>query len=300
MKLYTRYYKVAGITIEVNSAFPITRNTFHPKFRPFEVEGSGEENVRIYHHFDLPEDDKGQAGKIEIYKKNQWQIFKTKNSWIYNYTSLSPDDLKTDVVGIMNNDYTSIHIYTKDFTRERYQNAASPALTLFNTDQMIFTKLLSDRNGVMIHSNGFNINEKGIILAGISGSGKSTLSRMLKGEGHEILCDDRIFIRKMDQEFRIFGNWCYGSNPDVSSSSAPLKGFFFLKKGLNNRIVEIKDKNEISSKLMQVIVKPLLDVYGWEKHFITINELRKEHRFYQIEFDLSGRICNIINRFLLK
>jgi len=293
-----KFYKVAGITIQVTSAYPISENTFHPKFKQFEVPGPGSDNVMIYHHFNLPKSvDTIEAGGKEIYHKNQWQIFKTDETWIYRYTSLSPENLVENAIGIMSNDYRSIHIYTENLSREKYSRAGFAALTLFNTDQMIFTKLLSDRNGVMIHSNGFNINGNGVLLAGVSGSGKSTLTAMLKKQGHEILCDDRMFVRKIEDEFCIFGNWCYGSHPDVSSSSAPLKGFLFLKKATQNRIKEITQPDRIAAHLLKVIVKPLLDVDGWEKYFATIEELRKKTRFFQIEFDLSGNICDVLNRF---
>lgn len=295
----SRFYSVAGITIEVKSDYTITDSTFHPKFKTFKVDGRGQDNVIIYHHFNLPKAIEDQSGATEIYRKNQWQIFKKDDSWIYKYTDASLDDFITTIFGVMNKDYTSIQIYTNDITREQYQNGLFPGLTLFNTDQMIFTKLLSDRSGIMIHSNGFDINGRGILLAGVSGSGKSTLSRMLKEQGYEILCDDRMFVRQTNEKFYIYGNWCYGSHPDVSSSSAPLKGFFFLEKSNHNRIVEIKDKNEISARLLQVIVKPLLDVDGWEKHFTMINQLRKKSRFFEIEFDLSGQICDDISKFLL-
>lgn len=298
MKNFVKFYTVAGISIQVRSEYPISEHTFHPKFKRFEVPGPGQDNVVIYHHFNLPESvDTIKAGGKEIYHKNQWQIFKTDNSWIYKYTSLSSENLVDNAIGIMSNDYRSIHIYTENISCENYSRAGFGALTLFNTDQMIFAKLLSDRNGVMIHSNGFNINGHGVLLAGISGSGKSTLSTMLKKQGHEILCDDRMFVRKIENEFWIFGNWCYGSHPDVSASKAPLKGFLFLEKATQNRINEITHPDQIAQRVLKVIVKPLLDVDGWKKYFTTIEELRSQVRFFKIEFDLSGNICDVLNQF---
>ena len=295
---FRKFYKVAGTTIQVISEYPISENTFHPKFKTFEVKGPGSDTVTIYHHFNLPElDKKIQTNKNKIYHKDQWQIFKTDMSWNYYYTSLSREDFVQKALGVMNNDYRSIHIYTKDLTRKKYSKGRFNALTLFNTDQMIFAKLLSDRNGVMIHSNGFDLNGNGILLAGVSGSGKSTLSGMLKKQGHKILCDDRMFIRKIESEFWIFGNWCYGSHPDVSSSSAPLKGFLFLEKGIKNHIKQIKQPSMIASLLLKVIVKPLLDVNGWKKYFSTIETLSKKARFFRLEFDLSGDICDVLNTF---
>lgn len=292
-----KYYKVAGITLRLISDYSISENTFHPKFKLFEIPMPGVDMITIRHHFQFPEfDEKRTKKQVEVYKKAPFHIFKSKDSWTYQYTSIFTDDIVTSAIGEMNNDYSSIDIYTEGLTQKDYSQASFNALTLFNTDQMIFAKFLCDRNGLMVHSNGFNINGNGILLSGISGSGKSTLSGMLKKQNHKILCDDRMFIRKMGEEFWIFGNWCYGSHPDFSNSAAPLKGLLFLEKGTENQINEIKEKKEIAARLSQVLVRPLLDLDGWQKYFITVEELIKRVRFFRIEFDLSGTICNPINK----
>lgn len=290
-----KFFETAGITFEVRSDYPILEGTFHPKFRRFEVPGKGEDTIRIYHHFHPPGREAFPLEKVEIYKKDPWRIFRSPQSWIYRYTSIFPGDLVKSVSGIMDSSYTNIHIYAPDLEPEKYGCGNFSALTLFNTDQMIFAKLLSDRHGLMVHANGFRINGNGLLLAGISGSGKSTLSAMLKQKGHEILCDDRMLIRKMDDRFQIFGNWCYGSHPDVSPGKAPLQCVAFLKKGKDNRLNRLTRQADIVLRLMQVLVKPLLEVAGWEKYLKTLAELQKTVSFYEIEFDLSGRICEVLS-----
>ena len=289
---------VADITIQLNSDYPVSDNTFHPKFKQFEVPSPGIDKASIHHHFKPPcLTNDSKKNYTEIYKKSPFHIFKSENTWIFYYTSLSSDDLVKNAIAIMNNDFTSTHIYTVDLTRKKYSMGSFPALTLLNTDQMLFAKLLCDRHGVMIHSNGSVINGKGVLLAGISGSGKSTLSGMLKKHNHDILCDDRMFVRKQGGSFWIYGNWCYGSHPDASPGSAPLDAFVFLEKGSQNDIHEIKNKKYILPRLLQVLVKPLLDADGWQNYFSTIENLMDTIPFYQIEFDLSGKIGDKINSF---
>jgi hypothetical protein len=291
-----KYFKVADITVQVQSDYPIGKNTFHSKFERFEVFKKNKDSITIFHHVRPVAEKRIKPERAkEVYKKNQWQIFKDDCTWFYHYNSIFPGDPVDNVVGIMNRDYSEIHIYPENMSKQAYAQGRFPALTLFNTDQMIFAKLLSDRKGLVIHSNGFNINGNGVLIAGVSGSGKSTLSGMLKKLGHEILCDDRMFVRSIDGRFHIFGNWCYGSHPDVSPSQAPLSGVIFLKKGGRNRIKEITDQKAIVSKLMPVIVKPMLDVEGWGKYLSTFGWLKKSACFYEIEFDLSGKAGDIIS-----
>ena len=293
---YTKYFQAAEISLEVRSEYPISEKTFHPKFKAFQISPNGKDRVTITHHFRSHKYRHPREDWTRVYHKNQWQIYRSEQEWIYHYSSMWPKDLVRSSTGVMNKDYSSIRIYPDNLKPEEYARGQFTALTLFNTDQMIFAKLLSDRKGLMVHANGFSINGNGILLAGISGSGKSTLSKMLKSHGHKILCDDRMFIRKINDRFKIFGNWCYGSHPHASPGKAPLQGFCFLRKGDKNRIVQLSRQKDIVPRLMQVVVKPLLDVHGWEKYLKILAQLKKSIPFYEIEFDLSGHICNKFER----
>ena len=92
MKTYTKYYKVAGITVQVNSNYPISEKTFHPKFKLFETDGLGNDNIILNHHFYLPDNlDSSCSTKTKINNKNQWHIIQTLDSWIYNYTHVLYD-----------------------------------------------------------------------------------------------------------------------------------------------------------------------------------------------------------------
>ncbi len=290
-----RFYKAAGITFQVTSQYPISDITFHPKFRHFETDRPGQDLVKINHFLNQPPpDNKICLDKTKVYAKDQWQIFKSDMGWILEYTTLFPDAFVKKAVAVINHDFSLIDVYVENLSKENYSHGGFPALTLFNTDQMVFAKLLNDRDGLMIHSNGFIINGNGLIFAGVSGAGKSTLSRMLKAKGYEILCDDRMMLRQENGKFNIYGNWCYGSHPDVSASWAPLKKFCFLEKARKNAITEIEDQKDIASSLLKVVVKPLLDKEGWKKHFKVIGALQKNVRFYRVAFDLSGSIADIL------
>ncbi len=53
--------------------------------------------------------------------------------------------------------------------------------------------------------------------------------KILRNKG-EILCDDRIIVRRWPGGFRIHGTWSHGELPDVSTSDAPLRAIMFLEK----------------------------------------------------------------------
>jgi len=231
-----RYFQAAGITIKVVSEYPITDNTFLPKFKLFEVDGPGEDNVCIHHYFHPYDNSKiNLIEKKPIFSNDQWKIFKTDNSWIYQFNPVFPGEPGSPVTVNISRDHSNVDVFSDTMDKNSYQNGRHNALTLFNSDQVFFSKLLCDRSGLILHSNGFNWKNKGFLLAGQSGAGKSTLSNMLKQQNFEILCDDRMFIKKDRKIFHIHGSWCHGSVPDAAQISVPLKAIFFLNQSKENK-----------------------------------------------------------------
>ncbi len=301
MKNNAKYYKAAGITVRVDSDLPIHENTFHPKFKLFEVDDPGDDNVMIHHHFSMPKNDEGVNSKaVTLYDKDQWRILKTDTTWIYHYTPKFPEDPGKPVTGIFNDNHTSAHIYSTHIDEDEYKHGNFPALTLFNTDQILFAKLLSHRDGLILHSNGFNIKGRGVLLAGASGSGKSTMSGMLKEHGFQIFCDDRMFIRRDGTGFRIYGSWCHGSSPDVSPGSLPLNLILFLRHSKLNKAVLIKNKKEAAQKLINSMVKPFLNPEGWISTIDILQDMAFRINCYEVFFDMSGKICEEIKAIVKK
>ena len=277
----------------------MTLETFHPKFRQFEVNGPGDDNVLIQHHFGSPDHSKiSGPNPKKVYHKGPWRIFRLNDAWVYEYRDITQQNPKHSIWGVFSENHMSIDIYADNIGEERYKNGRFEALTLFQTDQMLFAKLLCDRHGLILHSNGFDMKGKGILLAGESGAGKSTLSRMLKNQGAEILCDDRMFVRTDINRSIIYGNWCHGTVPDTSVVSSPLKAIFFLGRSSGNRIEKLENKREVARNLVRSLVKPLFTPDGWEKTFDFIEMIIHNVPCYKLEFDLSGRICDMIGELL--
>src|SRR5208337_880229 len=79
---HRRYYRIAGITVQVDADLPITDETFAPKFRQFQVDGPGDDLISIRHHFSLP-DIAGRDLGQEVHRQLLWTIYRKGNSWIY-------------------------------------------------------------------------------------------------------------------------------------------------------------------------------------------------------------------------
>lgn len=291
MKNHRRYYSIADMTIQLESDLPIKEDTFHPKFKIFEVDAPGKDNIYIRHHFSLPDLDK-DIGK-EIYRKPPWAIYKKNDSWIYLGISPAKDNDNLHRVSVFNSDHGRARIYNDK--EETFLKGNLHSLTLFPTDQILLARVLADRDGCFIHSCGVKFKGKGLLFVGHSEAGKSTTATMLKGKA-EILCDDRIIVRKMKKGFKIYGTWSHGDVPDVSNAGAPLEAIFFLEKAKENRAIPIKDKKEITKRLLACVIKPFVTVDWWNKTLGVIDGLSEGAPCYILKFDKSGKVINVLNK----
>jgi MoaA/NifB/PqqE/SkfB family radical SAM enzyme len=220
---HRRYYRIAGITIQVDSDLPIDDKTFHPKFAAFRADGPGADTVTIRHHFTLPDLTGKDLGR-ELYRKPPWAIYQQNGAFIYLGISPQADDPSLHRVATFNADHTRARIYNDNVREETWQKGDIHSLTMFPSDQILIARLLADRNGCYLHSAGAIIDGAGMLFVGHSDAGKSTITRLLMAHSNviaseakqsriseiatssrstgllamtvEILCDDRNIVRK--------------------------------------------------------------------------------------------------------
>lgn len=291
-KHHRRYYQCAGITIQVDSDLPITDGTFHAKFKAFQTSGPGEDTIAVRHHFGLPDLKDKDLGK-EIYRKPPWAIYQKADSWIYTGISPTRGDGSLHRVAVFNHDHSRVRIYNDQTREESFVKGDLHSLTLFPTDQILLARVLANRDGCYLHSSGVIMGDKGLLFAGHSEAGKSTITTMLR-DRVEILCDDRIIVRKQPDGFRIYGTWSHGDVPDVSPSSAPLAGILFLEQATGNRIIPLDDRKEINRRLLACLIKPFETADWWDKTLKLLEDLARKVPCSILQFNRSGEVVDVI------
>lgn len=288
VKSHRRYFEVAGITIQFDSDLPIEEDTFSRKLKLFEKENPGDDIITLRHYFSIPHMESQDFGE-EVLRGESMTVYRKDHSWIYTVSLAIDKGASFYQMTFFNDRHTRGMIFNRD--QKAFERGNLQTLTLFSTDQILLSKVIADREGFSIHASGVIMDGKGFLFVGHSGAGKSTMVKLL-GENAEILCDDRMIVRRWKEGFKIHGTWSHGEIRDVSPKNAPLKGIFFLEQSRDNIISPIENKGEITRKILACLIKPLMTGDWWEKTLLTTQKIIREVPCYTLRFDKSGKIVD--------
>jgi hypothetical protein len=166
-------------------------------------------------------------------------------------------------------------------------------------DQLLLMHILAEREGALFHTSGVDLHGRGYMLSGRSGAGKSTLSRKFALKGHEVLSDDRIVVRKINSEFRIFGTPWSGEAGIAKNKDLLLHGIFFIHHGEKNFIRKIS-LAEALERLMPVTSIPWYDESVMTKILTFCEELVSSCPAYDLFFRPDIDIEDTFKEFIPK
>ncbi|MDA3917427.1 MAG: hypothetical protein PF690_10685 [Deltaproteobacteria bacterium] len=290
MNSHTKYFKIGGFTIEVNSELPFKSDTFHPKIKQFEIDNPEKINIVINHHF---KDKISAHGLIKdrIYYKKPLAIFKNKDSliyeWINDYSPYRACHRKI----ITNIEHTKFDTYNDRQLTNSFLQGQLTEISLLPTDQIFLCRALaySRNQGCIMHSMGLIHNNNGYLFLGHSEAGKSTMARIMK-DYSTILCDDRNIIRKYNKNYILSGTWRHSDFTEISSSSAKLKAIFFLNQSATNQIERITDNKICFKKLLSCLTKSVTTDAWWDLSIDFLDTLSRSVECWDLKFDKSGKI----------
>lgn len=295
METHTRYYQLAGITFKVISDLPILESTFDSKFKHFEITRPGKDTITIHHHFE-PRAPSDTRSWVKIYDQSPWEIYHFDQGWVYKRIHRFHDKSLHHCTAFFNQNHTHVQVYNEPVSKKAYTDGGVDALTLFPTDQVLLARILADRNGCFFHSNGVVFKGKGLLFLGHSGYGKSTIAKMLCARGGKRISDDRTIVLNTAQGFNMHGSWCHGKERVVSSKSSLLDGIFFLTQSDTNEITLCDQYKHNLYSLISFIIKPLVTRQWWENNFSLIESIAQDTPCYNLAFDKSGDIVDLIDR----
>jgi hypothetical protein len=165
-------------------------------------------------------------------------------------------------------------------------------------DQLLLMYALAERGGFLVHAAGVELSGAGYIFPGRSGAGKSTLARQLihAGQG-EVLSDDRVVVRKVGDNFHVFGTPWPGEAGVAVNKGVPLTGIMFLSHGGHNRAAKLSGAEAVA-RLLPVVSVPWYDREVTEKILRFCDGLITDVPAHELSFkpdkDIAGFLAGFV------
>jgi hypothetical protein len=145
-------------------------------------------------------------------------------------------------------------------------------------------------DAVMIHAScafdGFN----GRIFTGFSGAGKSTISKIWADAGNLIVNDDRLIIRKRENDFYVHNTPMYYQ--DVPKA-VPLNSIFLISHSPQNKIKKLSGALAVS-KVLAFCIQNNFDKKIIHNHLEFLSELCTHISVYELGFVPDSGVVNFI------
>lgn len=117
-------------------------------------------------------------------------------------------------------------------------------------DGLLYYYLTALHGDIFIHGSGVELDRKGILFTGQSGRGKTTIAHLFDEAGARVIHDDRLIIRKIDDEFIMFNTPVYELE---RSNYTRLDAIYTLDHGKLNKATAMKSVESLTSVMANCI-----------------------------------------------
>jgi hypothetical protein len=225
------WLRVAGITVALVTGDPELTLGVRRASEAFLVDGCEPDAMVRVAWEDLAE----EAGGERIFDSGgPWQLFSRDGGYRFSFTSPALGRLPYKVASF-SEDFSSgeVRLHRPFFPPDQ---AVYPLE--YPLDELLLLNLLAQGRGVEVHACGVvDASGRGLLFVGQSGAGKTTMARLWHRQpGVTVLSDDRIILRRMGTEVRMYGTPWHGEAEFACPADGRLGQVFFLHHGPTNRL----------------------------------------------------------------
>lgn len=238
-----------------------------------------------------------------------WRLLKRGNSYIYK----CPLEDKKQVM-VVNNSFNRVKAYLLPKEKKQAFDEKEKELLkryrgfFWNVSDIIYDFLqvllinylaVTKKDGIFVHGMGVKDKNRGLLFAGKSKSGKTTLAKIYhKDSDALVLNDDRIIVRKKNNDFYIYGSPWHGEFSDYLESrieSAKLKSILFLKKAKENSIKSIS-VNKAFKYLYPAMFPTFWDKRGTEMITMFLTDLLSRVSCFRLKFRKDKSVIGFVKK----
>lgn len=227
--------------------------------------------------------------------KENWRLLKKDKNYIYKTTVKDKNQ-----VALMNKTFDRATVYLLPKKGDQRQTWMTTDI-IYDFLQVLLISYFSQRNqAIFTHAVGIrNLDGRGLLFTGKSGCGKSTAARIWHRHSRAmVLNDDRVIVRKIKNNFFIYGSPWHGDFDDYLASrieSAPLARLFFIHHSSKNIVRPVSGK-----KAFQLLYPAIFPTFWDKKNLENIvsfcHDLIKAVPCFSLGFVNDKRIIGFVRK----
>jgi hypothetical protein len=239
-------------------------------YLPFESQGKADLSIRF-----LRGEPEIRDGQKLFESLHIWSLYSSNGTRIIKIYEEMPG---LERILVLPSELNSADLYFPFSTDTAVDPFSGPTL------ELLMINYLALGRGVILHGCGIEKEGEGILFIGESGAGKSTMANLWNTDGGiEILSDDRIIVRKIGGDFRMYGTPWHGEAQFVSPRGVNLKKMFFLRHAEQNEIQPLNGVESVQ-QLLKCSFPPFWDSRGMEFIMDIFTELAASVPCYRLGF----------------
>lgn len=161
-------------------------------------------------------------------------------------------------------------------------------------DIVIFSNWLSNLGDLILHASGIAYQGQGYCFIGDSGAGKSTLVRDLASRHRlTVLGEDQIVLRKIGEQFMVYGTPWHETTEMCSPIGVPLKKIFFLDRQASETVTYLRDFDAIV-KILQTAFYPVYRPELLDGVLARLSSLSGKVEFFRLAYERGSDVLQEI------
>jgi len=209
-----------------------------------EYDGKYDVLIRVHHgSYRLPEEAdrvfvapyiiESNGYKVQRYD-NFWSVYK-HNTDLFVITSFPDSPWKKAILKL------SFTLREWDLWLENAGNETDPLD--YPLDGLVLYYLTAINADIMIHASGVNYNGQGYLFSGVSGKGKTTMAGLWYNVGAQVIHDDRLIIRNIEGNYRMFNTPVYRDDEPAESA---ISHIYLISHGIENNVIPVREASAVT------------------------------------------------------
>lgn len=226
-----------------------------------------------------------------VYRTKIWELWKDAQDFLVFYNPIQPILRVLRVAP----DFSSGQVYGDFRPGEPGANQILPK----ELEIVFFANWLGSFGDLILHAAGVKVNGAGYAFVGHAGMGKSTLSAILDEDpAITILGEDQVIMRKLGEEYWIYGTPWHYSSSRCAPEGAPLKALFFIDGKGESTLRSIAPMEGVS-RLLQTAFVPYYQPQFVQLILANLADLAQQTPLRTFNFDKSSSPQYILSRLLI-